>query len=209
MGKIGGIVAALMLAGPAWAGDGSWTQIDAWSGGVQWVTNVERGAWLYGTAAGHDDGESWGRVALLRGWAVGEGAAPWMLRAGVAGRVEQVAPWETGDHRLARCLPSDPGTCGAFAAGVRLSASRWAEHGRWGTFLMAEWTSIDNETLAVAGLTDLPSGIGGQLSLWHEDGGELTPTLMLSAPLTKRLSLRVGHKFVEDETFVGLSLSTY
>ena len=63
--------------------------------------------------------------------------------------------------------------------------------------------------LLVGGLTHLPSGLGAQLSLWREAGGELTPTVMVSAPVTKRLSIRLGHKFVEENTFVGFSFSTY
>ena len=28
-------------------------------------------------------------------------------------------------------------------------------------------------------------------------------------PMSQRLTLRLGHKFVEDETFLGISVSTY
>lgn len=199
----------LALARAAAAGDGTWTQVDAWARGFQWVTNVEREAWVLGTAAGRDDGEWWSRASVLRTWQVGPDKAPWKLRAGVAARAEQIPAWEIEDHDLAHCLPSDPDMCGALEFGARLSVDRWAEYGRWGTFVMADWISIDNAKLGVLGLTHLPSGIGGQLSVWHEDGGEVTPTIMLSKSLTRRLSVRVGHKFVEDETFIGISFSTY
>lgn len=200
----------LALTRMASAGDGTWTQVDAWQGGgLQWATNVERGRWVFGTAAGRDDGEWWSRASVLRTWTAGPDRAPWKLRAGVALKGEQIDWWERDDHRLARCLPSDPDRCGAMAFGVRLSVDRWAEYGRWGTFLMADYVSIDHAALGVAGLTHLPTGIGGQLSIWHEDGGKPTPTLMLSAPVTKRMSVRVGHKFVENKTFIGFSFSTY
>ena len=202
------IAATLWLAGPAAAGNGTWTQVDAWAEGFQWVTNVERGSWVLGSAAGRDDGEWWGRVSILRTWPVGPDRAPWKLRAGAAARVDQIPRWEVEDHDSATCL-SDGTTCGALEIGLRLSADRWAEYGRWGTFLMADWTSMNNEKLLVAGLTHLPSGIGAQLSVWHENDGEVTPTVMVSAPLTRRLSVRLGHKFVEDETFLGFSFSTY
>ena len=191
------------------AGDGSWTQIDAWAGGFQWATNIERGAWIIGSGAGQDDGEWWARGSIMRTWAVGPERAPWKLRAGIAAKAEQIAPWEVGDYSLTSCMPADPGQCGALRFGLRLSADRWAEYGSWGLFLMADYTSIDNAALGVAGLTHLPSRIGAQVSLWHEDGGEATPTIMVSAPVTRRLSVRLGHKFIEDETFLGVSFSTY
>lgn len=200
----------LAFGGAVLAGNGSWTQLDAWAGGVQWVTNVERGRWMLGTAAGYeDDGEWWTRASVLRTWHVGPEAAPWKLRAGIAAKAERIHRAETGDHRLAHCLPSDPDHCGALRFGIRLSADRWAEYGRWGVFLMADYTGIDDAKLGVAGLTHLPTGLGAQVSVWHESGGEVTPSVMVSAPLTKRLSIRAGHKFVEDETFIGLSFSTY
>lgn len=200
---------AALAAPAAKAGDGSWTQIDAWSGGYQWATNIERGAWVFGSGAGLDDGDWWARASVMRTWAVGPDRAPWKLRAGIAAKAEEIGPWQTGDYRLAQCLPDDPDRCGALRFGVRLAADRWAEYGRWGLFLMADYGSIDNTALGVVGLTHLPSRIGGQLSLWHEDGGELTPTVMVSARLTPRLSVRLGHKFVENQTFIGFSFSTY
>lgn len=199
-----------LLPPVARAGDGSWTQIDLWPGGGQWATNVERGRWVIGTGAGvEEDGDWWSRVSLLRTWTVGPDAAPWHLRAGVAAKIERIDPWALADHRLARCLPSDPDQCGALRAGLRLSADRWSEHGDWGLFLMADYTSFDQGKLGVVGLTHLPTRLGGQLSVWHEQDGDVTPTLMLSAPLTRRLSVRLGHDFAKDRSFLGVSFSTY
>lgn len=212
MAALAAALSAAVVCGatPASAGDGSWTQIDGWKGGVQWVTNIERGRWVAGSAAGYDgDGDWWARLSVLRGWSVGPKAAPWMLRAGIAAKAERIAPWERQDYRLGYCLPSDPDQCGALRFGLRLSADRWAEYGRWGVFLMADYVSIDQTRLGVVGLTHLPTGLGGQLSVWHETGGEVTPTVMISAPINRRMQLRAGHKFVENETFIGVSYSTY
>lgn len=203
-------VGLALAAPPATAGDGSWTQLDVWRGGGQWATTVERGRWHLGTSAGRDeDGKWWTRASVMRTWTAGPDRAPWKLRAGAAIKAEQIQPWEVAGRAHAGCLPSDPSRCGAIKAGPQFEADRWAEYGRWGTFVMAQWTGIDNAALAVAGLTYLPSGIGAQLSVWHEDGGEVTPTVMVTVPVTKKIMLRAGHKFVENETFVGFSLSTY
>ncbi|WP_085378315.1 hypothetical protein [Paracoccus contaminans] len=210
MRRIVVLLAAWLAPGlPASAGDGSWTQLDAWKGGVQWVTTVERGRWQLGSSAGRDDGEWWARGSVMRTWTAGPDRAPWKLRAGLAFKAEQIRPRERQDHAHASCLSEGADRCAAWDAGLQIEADRWAEYGGWGTFLMGQWTDIDNAALAVAGLTHKASGIGAQLSLWHEDGGKVTPTIMLSAPAGKRLSLRAGHKFVEDETFVGFSFSTY
>lgn len=197
------------LAGPAAAGDGSWTQIDGWPSGVQWVTNIERGNWMLGTASGVKDDEVWARLSLLRRWSVGPDSAPVNLRAGIALRAQQIQWYEADDTPASYCVDAAGGTCVAFAAGLRLSVDQWKQSGDWGRFLMAEWTSTENQTMAVAGLTYLPWGLGAQLSLWHEDGGDVLPTIMISKSITPRLSIRVGHKFIEDDSFIGLSLSTY
>lgn len=198
-----------LVAPPAVAGDGSWTQIDLWRGGVQWATTVERGRWHLGTSAGQDDDGWWTRASVMRTWTAGPDRAPWKLRGGLAMRAKQIHPWEVAGRDHAGCLSSDPDRCGTIDAGPQIEVDRWAEYGRWGTFVMAQWTGIDNAALAVGGLTHLPTGIGGQLSIWHEDGGDVTPTVMVTVPLTKRIMIRAGHKFVENETFVGFSLSTY
>lgn len=203
-----GLTACLLGGSAALAGDGSWTQIDAWDGGAQWVTNVERGAWHMGMAAGIDDDEWWTNAAILRTFTVGS-ERPWKLRAGAIARAEQIMRWELEDYDRAKCWGMEYDDCAALRFGVRLSADRWAQYGNWGTFLMAEWTSIDDTKLAVAGLTYMPNGLNAQFSLWHEKGGEVTPTVMISKPVTKRLSLRAGHKFVEEQTFIGFSFSTY
>lgn len=210
MRRIGVLVALWMAqAAAASAGDGSWTQLDVWKGGVQWATTVERGRWHLGTSAGRDDKEWWTRASVMRTWTAGPDKAPWKLRAGVALKAEQIHAWEVEDHDNARCLAADPGRCGALSVGPQIEMDRWAEYGRWGTFLMVQWTGIDNAALGVAGLTHTPSGIGAQLSVWHEDEGEVTPAIMVSAPVTRKLSVRAGHKFVEDETFIGFSFSTF
>jgi len=202
-------VALLSLARPGWAGDGTWTQVDLWQGGGQAAMNIERGRIVWGLAAGDDDGEPWLRASALYGWKLGGPRFPWRLRAGPALKAEKIGWWEVEDHRWAHCLDAEGDRCGSLRAGLRLSVDRWAEHGRWGTFVMADYTGIDDAKLLVGGMTHLPSRVGAQLSIWHEAGGEVTPAVMLSVPATKRLSLRVGHKFVEDETFVGFSFSTY
>lgn len=206
-----GVLLAVLLGSvmPAFAGNGSWTQVDAWNGGVQWVTNVDRGAWQLGMSGGRDDEEWWAKTSVLRAWSIGPDRAPWKLRGGVVASGEQIQRWEAGDYDLTHCWSNNPDSCAAFRFGARLSVDRWVEYGSWGLFLMGEYTTIDNSKLAVVGLTHLPTRLGAQISLWHEDEGELTPAVMLSAPLTKRLSIRFGYKFVEEETFLGLSFSTF
>lgn len=194
---------------PALAGNGTWTQFDLWNGGAQFVINIEKGRVVWGHALGDDDGRLWARASALYTWQAGGDGAPWKLRAGPAFKAEEIPAWELSDHRWARCLDPQGGRCASLQAGIRLSVDRWAEQGRWGTFLMADYTSIDDAGLLVGGLTHLPSGLGAQLSLWHEAGGEVTPTVMVSVPVTRRLSLRLGHKFVENDTFLGVSFSTY
>lgn len=203
------IVFLLSLGRPALAGDGTWTQFDIWNGGAQLAANVERGRIVWGLGLGDDDDEWWLRASALYTWQAGPDRAPWKLRAGPALKAEEIGWWEVEDERWAHCLDAEGGSCGKLRAGLRLSVDRWAEYGRWGTFVMADYTSIDDAALLVGGLTHLPSGLGGQLSVWHEAGGEVTPTVMVSVPVTKRLSVRLGHKFVEDETFLGFSFSTY
>ena len=197
------------LAPPAGAGNGTWTQADVWDAGGQFAMNVERGRIVWGHAFGKDDGELWARASVLYTWQVGSERAPWKLRAGPALKAEEIGWWELEDHRWAHCFDAEGERCAKVEAGLRLSTDRWAEYGRWGTFLMADYTSIEDASLLVGGLTHMPSGLGGQVSVWHEAGGEVTPTVMISARVTKRLSVRLGHKFVEDETFIGFSFSTY
>ncbi|MDO5369118.1 hypothetical protein [Paracoccus sp. (in: a-proteobacteria)] len=203
------LIVSLLAPCAGTAGDGTWTQFDAWKGGAQLVTNIERGRIVWGFGLGRDDGELWSRASALYTWQVGDDQAPWKLRAGPALKAEEIAWWQRDDHRWTRCLDAEGESCARLQAGMRLSADRWAEYGRWGTFVMADYTAIDDAALLVGGLTHMPSGLGGQLSVWHEAGGEVTPTLMASAPVTRRLRVRLGHKFVEDETFIGFSLSTY
>ena len=203
------IVSLLSLGPPAQAGDGTWTQIDLWKGGAQMAANVERERVVGGLGLGQDDDEPWLRASALYTWQAGPDHAPWKLRAGPALKAEQIGWWEVGDQRWAHCFDPEGEHCANLRLGLRLSVDRWAEYGRWGTFLMADYTSIDDASLLVGGLTHLPSGLGGQLSVWHEAGGEVTPTIMLSKSLSKRLSVRFGHKFGEDETFIGVSFSTY
>lgn len=203
------IAAMLGLARPALAGDGTWTQVDVWNDGWQLATNVERGRIVWGLGLGDDDGELWMRASALYTWRLGDDDAPWKLRAGSAIKAEQIGWWELDDHPWARCFDPEGENCTSLRSGVRLSVDRWAEYGRWGTFLMADYTSIDNASLLVGGVTHLSSRLGAQISVWSEDDGEVTPTMLFSAPVTKRLSARLGHKFVEDETFIGFSFSTY
>lgn len=202
-------VSLLSLGSTAVAGDGTWTQLDLWKDGGQLATNVERGRMVWGLGLGQDDDEPWVRASALYTWQVGPDRAPWKLRAGPALKAEQIGWWEVEDERWAHCFDPEGDHCANLRLGLRLSADRWAEYGYWGTFLMADYTSIEDASLLVGGLTHMPSGLGAQLSLWHEAGGELTPTIMVSARITKRLSIRLGHKFVEDDTFIGFSFSTY
>lgn len=203
------ILSLLSLASPAVAGDGTWTQVDAWKDGGQLATNIERGRLVWGLGLGQDDDDPWLRASVLHTWQAGPERAPWKLRAGPALKAEQIGWWEVGDERWAHCFDAEGDRCASLRLGLRLSVDRWAEYGRWGTFVMADYTTIEDASLLVGGVTHLPSGLGAQLSLWHEAGGELTPTVMVSIPVTKRLSLRFGHKFVEEDTFVGFSFSTY
>ena len=202
------LLIALCCAAPAVAADGSWTQLDLHQEGGQLVVQVEKGRLLWGMSLGEDAEDRWARASVLYTWRPGGGRAPWNLRAGPALKAEEIGWWQVADYRWATCL-EDRARCGALRAGWRLSADRWAQYGDWGLFLMADFTSIDRASLAVAGATHLPSGWGGQVSLWHEQGGEVTPAAMLTRRLSKRLTLRLGHKFVEDETFLGISVSTY
>lgn len=203
------IVSLLSLGRPVLAGDGTWTQVDFWKDGGQLALNVERGRFLWGLGLGQEDDEPWVRASALYTWKLGPEDAPWKLRAGPVLKAEQIGWWEVEEERWAHCFDPEGEHCANLRLGLRLSADRWAEYGRWGTFLMADYATIDNAALLVGGVTHLPSGLGAQLSLWHEDGGEVTPTVMLSAPVTRRLSIRLGHKFVENETFLGFSFSTY
>lgn len=206
------LVLLIALTGPvhpARAGNGTWLQFDAWNGGAQLAVNVERGRIVWGMAAGDDDGEPWARASALYTWETGPDRAPWKLRAGPALKAEKIGWWEVEDHQWARCIELD--RCGALRLGLRLSVEQWAEYGDWGTFLMADYIGIDDAKSAVAGLTHLPSGWGGQLLVWDESGDDATPTVMLSKRLTRRLSLRLGRRFDADgdETFLGVSFSTY
>lgn len=203
------IVPLLSLGSLAAAGDGTWTQVDLWKDGGLLATNVERGRVVWGLALGQDDDEPWARASALYTWQVGPDRAPWKLRAGPALKAEQIGWWEVEDERWAHCFDAEGDRCANLRLGIRLSVDRWAEYGDWGTFLMADYTSIEDASLLVGGLTHMPSGLGAQLSLWHEEGGEPTPTVLVSAPVTKRLSIRLGHKFVEEDTFIGFSFSTY
>lgn len=204
------LIAALLSPGhPAVAGNGTWTQFDAWNGGIQLVTNIERGRIVWGFGLGDDDDEMWLRASALYTWQAGPERAPWKLRAGAALKAEEDGWWDVRDERWAHCFDAEGDSCTSLRAGLRLSVDRWAEYGRWGTFVMADYTSIDDASLLVGGLTHMPWGMGAQLSVWHEAGGEITPSVMVSQRVTKRLSLRLGHKFVEDETFIGFSFSTY
>ena len=202
------LIALHSAAPPGFAGDGTWVQLDLHRDGGQMVVNVEKGRVVWGMTLGEDADDSWASVSALYTWQVGSGRAPWKLRAGPALKAERIGWWQLDDYRWSICL-EDRARCGALRAGWRLSADRWAEYGDWGSFLMLDFTSIDSARLLVAGATHLPSGWGGQVSLWHERGGEATPALMLTRRLTRRMTLRLGHKFVEDETFLGLSFSTY
>lgn len=203
------IVSLLSLGRPALAADGTWTQVDFWKDGGQLAVNIERGRIVWGFGLGQEDDEPWARASALYTWKTGPERAPWKLRAGPVLKAEQIGWWEVEDERWAHCFDPEGEHCANLRLGLRLSVDRWAEYGRWGTFLMADYATIDNAALLVGGVTHLPSRLGAQLSVWHEDGGEVTPTIMLSAPVTKRLSLRLGHKFVENETFLGVSFSTY
>lgn len=203
------IVLLSALGRPALARDGTWTQFDAWAGGAQLVTNLERGRIVWGLGIGEDEDEWWLRASALYTWQRGPERAPWKLRAGPALKAERIGRWEVGNGKWGHCFGNKGSNCANLRLGLRLAVDRWAEYGRWGTFVMADYTSIDDASLLVGGLTHLPSGLGGQLSVWHEAGGDVTPALMVSKRVTKRLSLRFGHKFVEDETFVGFSFSTY
>lgn len=203
------LVSLQSLGLPALGGDGTWTQVDVWKDGGQMAANVERGRIVWGLGVGQDDDDPWARASALYTWQVGPDRAPWKLRAGPALKAEQIGRWEVGDARWAHCFDPEGEHCANLRLGLRLSVDRWAEYGRWGSFLMADYTSIEDASLLVGGVTHLPSGLGAQLSLWHEAGGELTPTLMVSAPVTKRLSIRLGHKFVEEDSFIGFSFSTY
>jgi|GEM_PF-4980208 len=203
------LIVSLLGLRPALAGDGTWAQFDVWKGGAQFATNIERGRIVWGLGLGGDDGELWARASALYTWQIGPDRAPWKLRAGPALKAAQIDWWELEHHRWTHCFDAEGDRCANLRAGVRLSVDRWAEYGRWGTFLMADYTSIDNAALLVGGLTHLPSGVGGQLSIWNESEGEVTPTVMISSPVTKRLSVRLGHKFVEGDTFIGFSFSTY
>ncbi|SEH83361.1 hypothetical protein [Paracoccus alkenifer] len=202
------LTALHFAAGPGHAADGTWVQLDLHRDGGQLVVNVEKGRVVWGMTLGEDADDSWARASALYTWQVGPEHAPWKLRAGPALKAERIDWWRLDDYRWSICL-EDRARCGALRAGWRLSADRWAEYGDWGVFLMADFTSIDRARLAVAGATHQPSGWGGQLSLWHESGGKLTPAVMLTRRLSRRLTLRLGHKFTEDETFLGLSFSTY
>lgn len=202
-------VSLLSLGSTAVAGDGTWTQLDLWKDGGQLAINVERGRMVWGLGLGQDDDEPWLRASALYTWQAGPDRAPWKLRAGPALKAEQIGWWEVEDERWAHCFDPEGDRCANLRLGLRLSADRWAEYGDWGTFLMVDYTSIEDASLLAGGLTHMPSGLGAQLSLWHEAGGELTPTIMVSGRLTKRLSIRLGHKFVEDDTFIGFSFSTY
>lgn len=203
------LVALLILPLRAAAGDGTWTQFDLSKDGELLVANAERGRQVYGLVAGKDGDEAWLAVSLLRTWAVGDEAAPWKLRAGTGLKVEKIGVHEVMDYRYRWCddMADD---CKAARAGVRLQAERWKSYDRVGLYLMADYNSIAQARLAVAGLTHLKTGLGGQLSVYDDDEGDTVPAVMLSAPIRKTgLSVRLGHKPTEKETFVGVSFSTY
>ncbi|MDP0995555.1 hypothetical protein, partial [Klebsiella pneumoniae] len=83
--------------------------------------------------------------------------------------------------------------CKAARAGVRLQAERWKSYETVGVYLMADYNSIAQAKLAVAGVTHLKSGLGGQLSVYDDDEGDRVPALMLSAPVRKTgLSVRLS-----------------
>ncbi|WP_299359707.1 hypothetical protein [uncultured Paracoccus sp.] len=199
----------LALSGPLSAADGIWTQFDLSDQGMLLVTNVEQGRQVYGLVIGDDDDEAWLTLSLLRTWQAGPDEAPWKLRAGPVLRAEQIGAWEADEHDLSWC-GADDRDCVAGRAGLRLSVDRWKSYESFGLFLMADYSTIDRARLGVMGLTHLASGLGGQISIYREEDGETTPAAMLSAKLPgSRFSVRLGHKFVEDETFVGISFSTY
>ena len=203
------LIALFLLPLRALAGDGTWTQLDASSEAALLVTNVEKGRSVYGLVAGKDDDEAWLALSLLRTWQLGDERAPWKLRAGSGLKIEEIAPYEAMDFRYRWCDDRIE-HCKAARAGVRLQAERWKSYETVGVYLMADYNSIAQAKLAVAGVTHLKSGLGGQLSVYDDDEGDQVPALMLSAPVRKTgLSVRLGHKPTERETFVGFSFSTY
>ncbi|MBV0890857.1 hypothetical protein KTN05_03220 [Paracoccus sp. Z118] len=199
---------ALALPLPATAGNGIWTQLDFSNEGGLLVTNVERGRQVYGLVVGSDD-QSWVTLSLLRTWQFGNPDAPWKLRAGTALKAEEIGWWEAEEQDYAYC-DAEMQDCYGARAGVRLQVDRWKSYESLGLYLMADYSSIDNARLGVAGLTHLPTGFGGQISVYDDDDGATVPAVMVSMKLLDTgFSLRAGHKFVEEETFLGLSFSTY
>lgn len=178
------LILALAGAGPA-AADGIYAAFDQSRDDRMAVVSLDRGALTFAAAAGEDEAERWGKLALMRTWTL----AGVRLKAGPSLRLS------SRDGR---------------GFGVRLGADRYTDRGTWGHYWMVEYDSIQRAGLALASVNHARTGLGLEVSAWRQQDDPVKPTLMGSWKMRGRdVALRAGWRFEEREAFAGVSFSRF
>ncbi|AXC50901.1 hypothetical protein DRW48_15520 [Paracoccus suum] len=184
-GWLGAAFLAALAGAPALA-DGYYTSFDLAPSKPMAVVSVDRGPLTYAAAAGRgDDGERWGKGAVLYVW----NRDGLRLKAGPSVYVSS----KDGRH-----------------IGLRVGADCYRDRGAWASYWMAEYDTTQQASLALVSADWKVRGIGVELSVWHERHEKAAPTLMARWKMPGHdASLRAGWRFKEREAFVGVSLSRF
>ena len=191
MAKAAGLLRGLMwvagLLGGAQlaAADGIYLSFDQSLDDRMAVISADRGSLTFAAAAGEDEYERWGKLALMQSWTV----AGARLKLGPSLRASSLD---------------------GIDIGLRLGADRYTDRKTWGQFWMVEYDSIQHAGLALASVNHSRTGLGVEESVYREAGDPIAPTVMGSWTRPGQpIALRSGWRFKDEEAFIGLSFSRF
>ena len=91
--------------------------------------------------------------------------------------------------------------------GVRATVDRYLDFKTSGVFLLAEYTSIEDSSFALASWKHYESGWGSEFSVFKESGEDVSRTVVLTRRLGEQTNLRLGYKIDDQQFLLGISHS--